>query len=146
MHVDPSQCAHIAVSFECSVVGERDLFRQHLENKHPEVVRNDSHALVSTRVIYAPELCRLVERHSFLSVSEIAMPSTTPPRTMPPSPGDNDFPRSTDTPDGFNDSYDIPSFFLESFARSPLSSLSLIDGTIIADDSSVLASICTRLQ
>jgi hypothetical protein len=62
--------------FECRS-GDNDLFREHLENKHPEVTRND--ALItnpfSRRFPFFLEL--LVNRHSSLRAPKIVAPSTT---------------------------------------------------------------------
>jgi hypothetical protein len=73
-HSHRSMCSYCS-DFECKVE-QSDLFRKHLKNKHPEVARNDG--LVSSRVIYAPELRRLVEWHSSPRASEITTPSTRP--------------------------------------------------------------------
>jgi hypothetical protein len=89
-HAHRSMCSYCS-DFECKL-GQSDLFREHLKNKHPEVARTD--ALVSSRVIYAPELRRLFERHSSPRASKITTPSITPQ----PSPKDSAFPRNTDTP------------------------------------------------
>jgi hypothetical protein len=89
-HAHRSECSYCS-DFECKL-GQSDLFREHLKNKHPEVARSD--ALVSSRVIYAPELRRLFERHSSPRASKITTSSITPQ----PSPKDSAFPRNTDTP------------------------------------------------
>jgi hypothetical protein len=68
--------------FECKM-GQSDLFREHLKNKHSEAARND--ALVWSRVFYAPELRRLVERHSSPRASDFTTPSTTSPPSPVPS-------------------------------------------------------------
>ena len=92
MHGYRTMCLYCS-DFECTL-GQGNLFREHLKDKHPEVARND--ALISSRAIYAPEISRFVERHSSLCASEIPKPSTTPSIT-PPVPTRRTFPRSTDT-------------------------------------------------
>jgi hypothetical protein len=54
--------------------GRRDLFRDHLKSKHFEVTRNNP--LVTTeRTIYAPELRRIVDRHSSLYAPDVVKSS-----------------------------------------------------------------------
>jgi hypothetical protein len=83
-----TMCSYCS-DFECKS-GQSDLFPEHLKNKHPEVACND--ALISSRVIYAPDLRRLVDRHS----STRAPDTTTPSTTSPPSPVSSVFRPNTD--------------------------------------------------
>ena len=74
--------------FECTP-GHSDLFREHLESKHPEVARIDS--LISNPSITLFQLRSSLDRHSSLCAPDIGTPrSPTPPVYRP----DIDPPRS----------------------------------------------------
>ena len=74
--------------FECTP-GHSDLFREHLESKHPEVARIDS--LISNPSITRFQLRSSLDRHSSLCAPDIGTPrSPTPPVYRP----DIDPPRS----------------------------------------------------
>jgi hypothetical protein len=69
--------------FECRP-GRNDLFREHLENKHAEVARNDE--LISKPSLTPSQLVSLVNRHGSLRAPVIVKPSTTavaPPHSGP---------------------------------------------------------------
>ncbi|KAH9171645.1 hypothetical protein EDB89DRAFT_1080650 [Lactarius sanguifluus] len=74
--VDEHAYRHICLycdDFECTP-GHNDLFREHLESKHPESVRNDT--LVSDTFLRLFNLSPLADRHSSLRATE----SHPPPR------------------------------------------------------------------
>jgi hypothetical protein len=68
--------------FDCEP-GHRDLFREHLRSKHPEVARND--ALISGPFIGASELRLLVTRHSSVRAPDVVASPTTATVTTPRS-------------------------------------------------------------
>ena len=67
--------------FECQS-GHRDLFREHLKSKHPEITCNDE--LISQPFLTPSQFGHLVKRHTTACTGTcIVAPSTMPPPMMP---------------------------------------------------------------
>jgi hypothetical protein len=69
--------------------GDMDLFREHLDSKHPEVARND--ALISKPSLTPFQLDILVNRHTSLRAPVIIAPSPTSTATHSPITSEGEF-------------------------------------------------------
>ena len=72
-------CSYCA-DFECTP-GRNDLFREHLESKHPIPTRNDAH--ISNPFLIPLQLDRLVDRHSSLRAPDFITSSFTSLPSVP---------------------------------------------------------------